>query len=710
MKKVLGFISVFAACSALVFADITAKKLDDGSVEATFFYGNPRATEVLIAGDFTNWQDGALPMEKGEKGFTLVKVFPKGTTVKYKFIVDGSWTTDLKAPDFVDDGFGGKNSMGDLDEVAGGVADGAAAKKPNVKFQTWTMIGGQVKGNLTEDDSDIESSGIGAYSYLKFSGDVLPHVPVYFEIAAVEAKDGNNNGFENFYKKDKLKLKDGMKNFGTDLVFDPIYWLSGQSNDAKTVAASNHAYLGHFKVGLSFDYVNWTYGAKYAKLPPHTINGWTTVDKEWEAGYDGTGGYSAFELGQALQELPFGTLTASIIPNRSADRAGNQYGMIAWANLNLGAPASIDFQYNGAYGKDYDTIFDNIYEADYIAGYKGMFGPITFKANYLINFYGSTEVGKGLKAYYTPSSSDVGTVNDDPDNKIDNMALNASVLYQNDDLGLEATLGGRFRGAQASMMYVEEGSDNHWNISDQLGDLNVYRIWADVNYWLTESFNLGVNPYMEKALNTKYEKVTNITFANKDTTKIYVKPYFTVDFNEILFTDSTLEGYAEYVRVTKDEDSITSVMGEDQLHTIKSAGLKYTQKINGDFAKGFDATYVFDNTNSNYLFNYLYGTINLANDLNIQLGAGLRTANNDNKDPTNPFGFFAGMNKKLSVAAKPTFYFQFMYAMDPYNEFNDGPTAYRLDDWKIKGTNNQDNAVERYWENYAFRMGFQWDL
>jgi hypothetical protein len=65
MKKVIGFISILTTCSALMFADISAKKLDDGSIEATFFYGNPRATEVLVAGDFTDWQNAALPMEKG---------------------------------------------------------------------------------------------------------------------------------------------------------------------------------------------------------------------------------------------------------------------------------------------------------------------------------------------------------------------------------------------------------------------------------------------------------------------------------------------------------------------------------------------------------------------------------------------------------------------------------------------------------------------
>lgn len=90
MKKVLAFVSSVLLLASAAFADVSVKKLDDGKVEVTFFYANPRAGEVLVAGDFTNWQDGAEPMEKGEKGFTLVKVVPAGTIMKYKFISDGN--------------------------------------------------------------------------------------------------------------------------------------------------------------------------------------------------------------------------------------------------------------------------------------------------------------------------------------------------------------------------------------------------------------------------------------------------------------------------------------------------------------------------------------------------------------------------------------------------------------------------------------------
>ena len=198
MKKLFAFISVLLVAS-MVFADVTAKKLPDGKVEATFFYGNPRATEVLLAGDFTNWQNGALPMEKGEKGFSLTKVFDAGTTVKYKFISDGNWTTDLKAPDFVDDGFGGKNSHVVIADMIGG-DDDAAAGKAKINFISWSMIG--VQGNFltqnridtTKKGLDLDSVSVGFKSYNKFAGNFLPNCPLYIEIALSESDLENYDG------------------------------------------------------------------------------------------------------------------------------------------------------------------------------------------------------------------------------------------------------------------------------------------------------------------------------------------------------------------------------------------------------------------------------------------------------------------------------------------------------------------------------------
>jgi hypothetical protein len=122
-----------------------------------------------------------------------------------------------------------------------------------------------------------------------------------------------------------------------DTIFDPVYYYGGQSSAA--------TYLGHFKSGLTTKYVEWTTGYKYAKLAPHTNVSWITVDKEWEAGYSQTGGFNAFSLGQELRQIGDVTINATIAPNRSADRAGNQYGLYSFVNAQYGKQY-LDFQYN----------------------------------------------------------------------------------------------------------------------------------------------------------------------------------------------------------------------------------------------------------------------------------------------------------------------------------------------------------------------------
>ena len=126
-----------------------------------------------------------------------------------------------------------------------------------------------------------------------------------------------------------------------------------------------------------------------------------------------------------------------------------------------------------------------------------------------------------------------------------------------------------------------------------------------------------------------------------------------------------------------------------------------------DIFKGATFTYGFDNTNTSYLFNTLLMNFDIVNDYKVQAGVGLRTAWEGVADPVNPFGFFVGASKKLTALAKPTGYVQFMYAMDPYNEFNDGPTAYRMDADSPYITKD---GVEDYKENFALRIGLQWDL
>ena len=404
-------------------------------------------------------------MTKGDDGvWSYTLTAKKSDEIVYKFLLDGAWLADPNAPDSIDDGFGGKNGMvpvASLLAAASGDTSALAAKK-GPKFQTWSMLGAQIKFDTVEtkdssdrtlDDAGVDSAGIGLKSYWKFSGYAVDKVPVYVEVALAE-----NDGFTNLYqegsfskgvKKDPVKnWKDGFTNL-VDLVFDPIYYLDGQ--------AAAGTYLGHFKTGFESEWVNWTTGYKYAKLSPHTTVSWNTIDKEWEAGYSGVGGFNIFELGSALRNIgDVVTLNATIAPNRSADRAGNQYGMYAFVTAQTPV-GYFDVQYNGAYGYTFDTIFDKAYETDVIFGYRGTFGPVTAKVNALYS---------GFADGYKPSTSDVKVT--DPDAAfIDGTASNVQLTYTADMF--DVTLGFRHRGKQANMMYVEEGADDHTNISDQLG-------------------------------------------------------------------------------------------------------------------------------------------------------------------------------------------------------------------------------------------------
>ena len=70
------------------------RRKNNGSPPQTFSITAPTATSVLLAGDFTHWQEAAIPLEKLEGGVwkTTVKLAPG--TYHYRFILDGQWQND----------------------------------------------------------------------------------------------------------------------------------------------------------------------------------------------------------------------------------------------------------------------------------------------------------------------------------------------------------------------------------------------------------------------------------------------------------------------------------------------------------------------------------------------------------------------------------------------------------------------------------------
>ncbi|MDD6930089.1 MAG: hypothetical protein PUI78_04545, partial [Treponema sp.] len=284
MKKLFAFISLLLATTAMIFADVTVKKLDNGTAEVTFFYGNPRATEVLLAGDFNNWQNGAEAMTKTDKGFTITKIFKVTDELRYKFISDGNWTTDLKAPDFVDDGFGGKNSHVVIADMLGG-DDDAAASKAKINFISWSMIGVQAGYNTqgaidaTKKGLDLDNVSVGFKSYNKFAGNFLPNCPLYIEIALSESDLENYDGDQKvnyLYKKSttnevEVDFADGIRNFLCGIFANPVNYLAQSTKNNEGVKGEtipgpgSRPFLGHLKFGFNTPYVNFLTGFNYAK-------------------------------------------------------------------------------------------------------------------------------------------------------------------------------------------------------------------------------------------------------------------------------------------------------------------------------------------------------------------------------------------------------------------------------------------------------------
>ena len=197
-------------------------------------------------------------------------------------------------------------------------------------------------------------------------------------------------------------------------------------------------------------------------------------------------------------------------------------------------------------------------------------------------------------------------------------------------------------------------------------------------------------------------------FQSADTIEIAAEPYFSVDFDEWMYIPAKLDGYARLGYYTEEADAVTGVFGKSQFY-LESVGLKYTMDFSNDIVKSVEAIYGLDNTNSDFFYNTLLSNWKLADDYTVQLGAAVRTKNADSTSsiPYSPFGFYVGAHKKLSVLAKPTAYLQFMYGMDPYAKFGDGPTGYRMDASSPYITKD---GVTDYANNYAVRLGLQWDL
>ena len=109
-------------CSTLGFGDftnsnVTQAEFNDiekvsGKVPVTFTYQplTGGKHQVYLAGDFNNWEENKTIMEESDGIYEITLLLRSGK-YSYKFIVDGKWVNDDNAQEFVDDGYGGQNSI-----------------------------------------------------------------------------------------------------------------------------------------------------------------------------------------------------------------------------------------------------------------------------------------------------------------------------------------------------------------------------------------------------------------------------------------------------------------------------------------------------------------------------------------------------------------------------------------------------------------------
>ena len=81
--------------------------------QVEFVFETPEASAVAVAGSFNDWDPRRTPMRKTPSGAWKTAVALAPGHYEYRFVVDGKWISDPKAPS-VTNAFGGTNSVLDF--------------------------------------------------------------------------------------------------------------------------------------------------------------------------------------------------------------------------------------------------------------------------------------------------------------------------------------------------------------------------------------------------------------------------------------------------------------------------------------------------------------------------------------------------------------------------------------------------------------------
>lgn len=82
--------------------------------KVTFSLEAAEANEVVVMGDFNNWDPKKHPMKKQGNGMWNKTVMLSPGKYEYKFLVDGNWAEDPRNEQACVNSFGSRNNVLDL--------------------------------------------------------------------------------------------------------------------------------------------------------------------------------------------------------------------------------------------------------------------------------------------------------------------------------------------------------------------------------------------------------------------------------------------------------------------------------------------------------------------------------------------------------------------------------------------------------------------
>src|SRR5258705_5218820 len=89
----------------------SARKKDSAAKKEAFTYFAPSADNVMLMGDFTEWEQNPISLKKQKDGTWKATVPLEPGEHQYRFLVDGKWQDDSECSERRPNSFGEQNCI-----------------------------------------------------------------------------------------------------------------------------------------------------------------------------------------------------------------------------------------------------------------------------------------------------------------------------------------------------------------------------------------------------------------------------------------------------------------------------------------------------------------------------------------------------------------------------------------------------------------------